>query len=742
MSVKQSSRFLSLMLILTLVFGTFCGTAAFAASSTTVTIYHTNDIHGKVNSTYAEDGTLTQIGMDVLKNVKANTPNSLLIDAGDATQGVALATYSQGADIIKLMNTAGYDGMTLGNHEFDYGRDAALSNAKLASFPVVSANAMDNGQTLLKGVNSAKTKGSGDLYDENGGWFIKTVAGKKIGFFGISTTETAYKTNPNNLKGVTFADEITTAKAQVSALQAQKADAIIGIMHVGIDGASKPTSHEIAQQVAGIDAIIDGHSHSTESTKVGNTVIQQTGTGAANLGKMVLSFDSSGNLTITASNLTPAEVGKQFQADATVTTLYDRMAEALAPTLEQEVGFTDTSLYGGTYHGMNICRVGETNLGSLIADAMIYGGKELIAGQTQYENLPMVSLENGGGVRTTIPAGKITVGDVINVLPFGNSLSVKEVTPDKLYAALENGVKNEVKDGAFTSAEGSFPQVGGMRFTFDISKPVGSRVTEIVLLDSNGKDAQKLNRNDTITKLLLVSNDFEVAGGDGYTMLAGLPYVAEGSALDLVTADYIRQLTEQGGGSFTYALQKRIRMVNNGQIPANYETTIQVMDGSSPLGNATISVQVDGGKSVQAKTNSVGKILVKNLSSGGHNISVTYNGKYGDAFVSDAAQLTEGQANLAAVNSPAKQIKAVSDTNAPVSLPKNAAYTLKVTVPQGTTPHFSVGNGEVLGATIVRRSGNDYYYQIHAVGDPGEKTGVYCTFDGQAAQLLCYASVA
>ncbi len=417
MSVKQSSRFVSLMLILTLVFGTFCGTAAFAASSTTVTIYHTNDIHGKVNSTYAEDGTLTQIGMDVLKNVKANTPNSLLIDAGDATQGVALATYSQGADIIKLMNAAGYDGMTLGNHEFDYGRDAALSNAKLAGFPVVAANAMDNGQTLLKGVNSAKTKGSGDLYDENGGWFIKTVAGKKIGFFGISTTETAYKTNPNNLKGVTFADEIATAKAQVSALQAQKADAIIGIMHVGIDGASKPTSHEIAQQVAGIDAIIDGHSHSTESTKVGNTVIQQTGTGAANLGKMVLSFDSSGNLTITASNLTPAEVGKQFQADATVTALYDRMAEALAPTLEQEVGFTDTSLYGGTYHGMNICRVGETNLGSLIADAMIYGGKELIAGQTQYENLPMVSLENGGGVRTTIPAGKITVGDVINVLP-------------------------------------------------------------------------------------------------------------------------------------------------------------------------------------------------------------------------------------------------------------------------------------------------------------------------------------
>ena len=291
MSVKQSSRFVSLMLILTLVFGTFCGTAAFAASSTTVTIYHTNDIHGKVNSTYAEDGTLTQIGMDVLKNVKANTPNSLLIDAGDATQGVALATYSQGADIIKLMNAAGYDGMTLGNHEFDYGRDAALSNAKLAGFPVVAANSMDNGQTLLKGVNSAKTKGSGDLYDENGGWFIKTVAGKKIGFFGISTTETAYKTNPNNLKGVTFADEIATAKAQVSALQAQKADAIIGIMHVGIDGASKPTSHEIAQQVAGIDAIIDGHSHSTESTKVGNTVIQQTGTGAANLGKMVLSFD-------------------------------------------------------------------------------------------------------------------------------------------------------------------------------------------------------------------------------------------------------------------------------------------------------------------------------------------------------------------------------------------------------------------------------------------------------------------
>ena len=741
MSAKQGSRFLSLVLALALALGTFCGTAAFAAGAATVTIYHTNDIHGKVNSSYQDDGTLSQIGMDVLKSAKASTPNSLLIDAGDATQGVALATYSQGADIIKLMNAAGYDGMTLGNHEFDYGRDAVLSNAKLADFPVVAANAMDNSQAFLKGVNSAKTKSAGDVYDENGGWFIKTVAGKKIGFFGISTAETAYKTNPNNLKGVTFAGEIATAKAQVAALQAQKADAVIGILHVGVDASSKPTSHEIAQQVPGIDAIIDGHSHSTESAKVGNTVIEQTGAGASNLGKMVLAFDASGKVSVTASNLSPADVGKQFKADAAVTKLYDSMSEALAPTLAQEVGFTDTSLYGGTYNGKSVCRVGETNLGSLVADAMVYGGKELIAGKSQYESLPMVALENGGGVRATIPAGKITVGDVINVLPFGNSLSVKEIAPDKLYAALENGVKNELKDGVL-SAQGAFPQVSGMRFTFDIAKPAGSRVTEIALVGADGKDVKTLDRSDSSTKLLLVSNDFEVAGGDGYTMLADLPYVAEGSALDIVTANYMRRLSEQNGGSFTYGLQDRIKMVNSAKALESYTATVQVMDGKNPTGGSTIEVQVDGGKPVQAKTNSVGKILVKNLSSGGHSISVTYKGKYGDMFVSDAAQITEGQISLAAVNSPAKLVKAVSDTTAPVSLKKGAVYTMKVTVPKGTTPHLAVGDGTVLGGTVVKRSGSDYYYQLRAVGDAGDRTGVYCTFDGQAAQLLCYAQVA
>ena len=225
-------------------------------------------------------------------------------------------------------------------------------------------------------------------------------------------------------------------------------------------------------------------------------------------------------------------------------------------------------------------------------------------------------------------------------------------------------------------------------------------------------------------------------------MLADLPYVAEGSALDIVTANYMRLLTEQGDGSFRYELQDRIQMLNGGKALANYEATVQVMDGKNPVGNATITVQVDGGKAVQAKTNSVGKIIVKNLPSGGHNISVAYSGKYGDIFTNDVAQLTGGQVNLAAVDVPAKQLKAVSDTTAPVSLKKGAVYTMKVTVPKGTSPRFSVGNGDVLGAKVVKRSGRDYYYQIQAVGSSGDKTGVYCTLDGQAAQLLCYAAVA
>ena len=149
-----------------------------------ITIYHTNDMHGQVGSTYT-NGVLSQIGLDYIKTAKEKTNNSILIDAGDATQGTPMGKFSKGLDIVELMNATGYDLMTLGNHEFDYGKDAVLEIAKSAKFPVVSANTLYNGDVFLKDINN-----------NNGCNFIKEINGKKIGFFGITTSKawtTAYQ---------------------------------------------------------------------------------------------------------------------------------------------------------------------------------------------------------------------------------------------------------------------------------------------------------------------------------------------------------------------------------------------------------------------------------------------------------------------------------------------------------------------------------------------------------------------
>lgn len=291
---KNAKRMLSvLMAVLLLVVTTVSGVGMqvsaatdqtdLSGSTTTkeITILHTNDMHASVAN------------LGYVKSMKDSIPGSILVDGGDATQGSSLATYTQGLGIIQLMNAAGYDGMVAGNHEFDYGTSQAITNASAATFPVVSANAVKADGTLV----FANTAGN------NGCNFIKTVDGVKVGFFGITSTETAYKTNPSKLEGVTFQAEIDTAKVQVQALKDQGADIIVGLFHVGIDSTSDPTSHKIAQEVEGIDIIVDGHSHSQETTKINNTYIAQTGTKLANIGKITIQVDDQNKVSACTTEL-------------------------------------------------------------------------------------------------------------------------------------------------------------------------------------------------------------------------------------------------------------------------------------------------------------------------------------------------------------------------------------------------------------------------------------------------------
>lgn len=538
---RKSIKSLSVALSLTLTMSSFQIINVFATENEdSIVIYHTNDMHGAVEN------------LANVKTLKDNTKNALLLDAGDCTQGSALATYTQGEGIINIMNATGYDAITLGNHEFDFGSQKAIENMKKAKFTPLAANVVDaNGNLILNGING------------NGANVIEEVNGKKIGIFGLTTEETYYKTNPKNLNGTEFKSVIETAKKQVELLKAQNVDAIIAITHIGDDKSSNPTSLDLAKAVPEIDLIIDGHSHTIIQEKVGDTTIAQTGTALKNLGKVTLTF-KNGNVDVKTELLDMETVVKENTANEEVSKIYKTSNEEVKQKLQKVIGNTKTDLYAFDKDGTRLCRIEETPMGDLIADAMVYSTKKLLE-NTEYKNHPIVALENGGGVRANIDKGDITLEDVFNVLPFGNTISVKVITPNVLYNALENGVCKMKIDanGNITGLDGRFPQISGMRINIDPTKPAfdpenpsadtGKRVTAIYLVDENGKETL-LDRKDNKTEIVLASNDFIIAGGDGYTALSNLKHIAEGEVLDVVLADYITYLTEKNGGSFEYKM--------------------------------------------------------------------------------------------------------------------------------------------------------------------------------------------
>lgn len=590
----------------------------------TINIFHTNDVHGSFVSS------ATVIGADKAAAVKQSVAGALLVDAGDATQGSSFASLSQGASVISLMNAAGYNAMAAGNHEFDYGQDILLRNANAAYFPILSANTVKDGKPFLEGT----TYQDGTLIN-NGARFIQTVNGIKVGFFGITTPETATKSNPAGLTGINFADPAETSRAQIAALKDEGAQVIIGLMHLGVDASTQDgwKSIDVARALEGegVDAIIDGHSHSLYPAKAtGGILIQQTETAGKYIGriKITLSEDKARVETVSGKLLSAAFVTRNYTPDAAVTGLANEITEANKELLAPVVGKTLTTLWGGTINSVNEARLYETNLGSLVADSMAWQASLQLQG-TDSENLPVVALQNGGGVRATIKAGDITRGDSINVLPFGNILSFKEITPDILYEALENGVSRvtaqDPQSGKITGIDGRFPQISGMRFEYNPALPSGSRVTAIYLDGST----TPLSRTDSTTPIVLASNDFEIAGGDGYTMLKDLKHLGEGGSLDIVFADYLSKLTSENGGEFYQAPSTgRIKTVGV-YTPKAYDAAIPVKDANQVLvTGTTVTYRVDNGTAVTTATDAFGLLNLAGLSDGPHGVIIEGHGEY------------------------------------------------------------------------------------------------------------------
>ena len=467
-----------------------------------ITILHTNDIHARVQSTDDEGKT---IGMDWLAGAiwaqKGADEDTLALDAGDTFHGLTLINLSRGSNMAMLMNLSGFDAMTPGNHDFNFGSQRLIELARILNFPVLSANLMDKDKTqyIFRPYKS---------YDFNG---------VKVAVIGLSTPEIAYKTNPFNAKDVAFADPIAAAQELMPKLRASH-DVVIGLMHMGLDKSSVVTTEQLVKAVPGFDVIIDGHSHTTlpKGRKVGNTLICQTGRYGHALGKVELVVKDHKLRKAQASLLNRQGVEKLAK------TPDEGVAQALQEINMQVKMETETVVAESPREltaAREIVRTQESELGNLTADAL------------RQATGADVAVVNGGNLRTSLPAGKITKGAVLDVFPFNNRVLTLAVDGKTLKSMLELSVQY------LPAAFGGFLDVSGMTFTVDTKAPAGQRVSEVKV------QGQPLAESKNY---MVAVNDFTAFGGDGYEMLKGAQLKGDFGSLEDIFVEYLQKNGLQG----------------------------------------------------------------------------------------------------------------------------------------------------------------------------------------------------
>lgn len=510
---KFLSVLLAMAMVLSLTVTSFAADTAADAKAEMAgktVILHTNDVHGAVEG-YAY---IAQLKADY----EAKGAEVILVDAGDFSQGTTYVSSTKGADAVTMMNAAGYDVVTLGNHEFDYGYAQLKENMSKAKFKVVCADVFNEDGT--------------PIFDAS--YTYTTKSGVKVGFFGMETPETQTKANPALIKGLTFAtgDAFTKAAAdQVAALK--DADVVICLAHLGVDGESKPyRSADLYAAVKGIDFIVDGHSHTVMTKGEKGEPIQSTGTAFANIGVIVIDDASK---KIESNSL--YEIKEDTAKDATVAAA----AKTIVDRVDKEYGVvfakSEVTLNGAKAPNGN--RDSETNNGDLITDAMLWKVMQNKEGLTVDAD-HVVAITNGGGIRAAIKPGDVTKKDINTVLPFGNTVAVIYVTGAELLEALEAST--------YSLPVGGFPQVAGINFTlstavaydanaetYPASTYYGPKsINRVVINSINGKE---FKADDTYA---VVTNNFVAGGGDTYYAFAAASAQFDtGIPLDEVVMEYI-----------------------------------------------------------------------------------------------------------------------------------------------------------------------------------------------------------
>ena len=502
-------------------------------------ILYTSDVHCGVDKGWG------YAGLAAVKAQLSREYNVLLVDDGDAIQGEPVGTMTKGDAIIDIMNAVGYDAFVPGNHEFDYGIDHLLSLVKKANFPVICCNFNRDGELL---------------FDP---WLIKEIGGMRIGFVGVVTPDTLRGSSPKNFQDESgkfiygFMEDKTgerlyeTVQKNVDEVRAAGADYVVLLAHLGKDETGSPWMYsDVIGHTTGIDALLDGHSHDTDQVvmkdKAGHDVVRSAcGTKMANIGALHITRDGkisselySWGSSVAAPELLGIENSVRDAVAAATDELGAKLAEVVAATSIDLIIY-DPGRKTDDGRPLRVVRKLETNLGDLCADAFLDQAAE-----------PDIAFINGGAIRDSFRKGSITLNDILTVFPFGNTLTVLEVSGQQVLDALEWSVHSA--PGEF----GGFLQVAGLRFEYDPTVPSPCVQDEQGFFDhvdgSRPRRVCKVTVGDEAldpakTYRLAGHNFMLLEGGDGYSMFKGCTVLEQRGKLDnQALIDYI---TETLGGS-------------------------------------------------------------------------------------------------------------------------------------------------------------------------------------------------
>lgn len=532
-----------------------------------VSFLHLNDTHANLDQVAKR--------VSVVKEKREENPETIVVDAGDVFSGTLYFNEFKGQADVKFMNLIQVDVMTFGNHEFDLGSSkeghrALVNFIKAAKFPFVSSNIDFSNDPIFKGLFNTKIKTNakdGQIYTG----IVKEVKGQKIGFFGLTTEETATISNPGS---IAFKNYIEQAQKMVDEFEKMGVNKVVAVTHIGFDdNAEIDNDQQLAKHVDGIDVIIGGHSHTKLEEPVvisegqEPTVIVQAYQYGDYVGSLDVSFDKKGVITKYDGELIATADYEDDPEAAVLLKPYQKKIEELQQT---EIGVTldqplDNPRTGGDLTKPSV-RKNETVLGNLITDGML-------AKARQYDDEVVMAFQNGGGIRNGIDAGPITVGEVITVLPFGNTLATMRLTGAEIKAAFEHSIS------AYPNENGGFLHVAGAKVWFDSTKPAGGRIISIQV--QQGGSFTDIEDNKTYS---VATNAFTAKGGDGFDVFAKAYH--EGRVIDLGLSDW---------ENF------RDHLVSLDSIPSMIEGRIKdVIDIPESAGDIFISEYVEGSSNNKA----------------------------------------------------------------------------------------------------------------------------------------------